>query len=238
MRAPSSELSIGIDGVMVTAVAMILDRIALDAGAGAADGLDRPEWPGIDAAARGDGVLLRHHVVDGRAGTTVPLLRRADRVQCLVMLRRSAAANISAASRCAPPASRARSMRAARLSCSNWSTSVISPTAPREGYPVASSSGWRWPGRCARSAVLFLDEPTASLDPTATKAVEDIIRTVGERNIKVVMATHDLGEARRLAGDIVMLHRGRIVDTGAAASFFDRPQTAEAKTFLAGELLV
>src|SRR5678815_6111696 len=61
-------------------------------------------------------------------------------------------------------------------------------------------------------AILFLDEPTASLDPTATKAVEDIIRTVSERNIKVVMATHDLGEARRLAGDVVMLHRGRIVE--------------------------
>ena len=52
------------------------------------------------------------------------------------------------------------------------------------------------------------------------------------------MATHDLGEARRLAGDVVMLHRGRIVETAAAASFFDTPQTAEAKTFLAGELLV
>ena len=51
------------------------------------------------------------------------------------------------------------------------------------------------------------------------------------------MATHDLGEARRLAGDIVMLHRGRVVETGAAASFFDAPQTAEARTFLAGELL-
>jgi tungstate transport system ATP-binding protein len=52
------------------------------------------------------------------------------------------------------------------------------------------------------------------------------------------MATHDLGEARRLAGDVVMLHRGRIVETAAAASFFDTPQTAEARTFLAGELLV
>src|SRR5207344_276029 len=87
-------------------------------------------------------------------------------------------------------------------------------------------------------AVLFLDEPTASLDPTATKAVEDIIRAVSERNIKVVMATHDLGEARRLAGDIVMLHRGRVVETGAAVSFFDAPQTAEARAFLAGELLI
>ena len=87
-------------------------------------------------------------------------------------------------------------------------------------------------------AVLFLDEPTASLDPAATKAMEDIIRAVSQRGIKVVMATHDLGEARRLAGDIVLLHRGRVVETGAAPSFFDAPQTAEARAFLAGELLI
>jgi tungstate transport system ATP-binding protein len=61
---------------------------------------------------------------------------------------------------------------------------------------------------------------------------------VSERNIKVVMATHDLGEARRLAGEIVMLHRGRLVERGAAASFFDAPQTLEARAFLAGELLL
>ena len=87
-------------------------------------------------------------------------------------------------------------------------------------------------------AVLFLDEPTASLDPAATKAIEDIVRESAERGIKVVMSTHDLGEARRLAGDIVMLHRGRVIEIGAAPAFFNAPQTAEARTFFAGELLV
>jgi tungstate transport system ATP-binding protein len=86
--------------------------------------------------------------------------------------------------------------------------------------------------------VLFLDEPTASLDPAATKAVEDVIRAVTARGIKVVMATHDLGEARRLAGDIVLLHRGRIVEASAADPFFADPRTQEARRFLAGELLV
>ena len=52
------------------------------------------------------------------------------------------------------------------------------------------------------------------------------------------MATHDLGEARRLAGEVVLLHRGRVVETGAASAFFDAPQTAEARKFMAGELLV
>jgi tungstate transport system ATP-binding protein len=86
--------------------------------------------------------------------------------------------------------------------------------------------------------VLFLDEPTASLDPAATAAIEEIVAAVSRRGIKVVMATHDLGEARRLAGEIVMLHRSRVVETGPAASFFNAPQSGEANTFLAGGLLV
>ena len=61
---------------------------------------------------------------------------------------------------------------------------------------------------------------------------------MSQRGIKIVMATHDLGEARRLAGDIVMLHRGRVIETGPAASFFQTPLTDEARTFLAGGLLV
>jgi len=87
-------------------------------------------------------------------------------------------------------------------------------------------------------AILFLDEPTASLDPASTKAIEDVIRTVSQRGIKVVMSTHDLGEARRLAGEVVLLHRGRLVEAAAASRFFDAPQTREARTFIAGELLV
>jgi tungstate transport system ATP-binding protein len=86
--------------------------------------------------------------------------------------------------------------------------------------------------------ILFLDEPTASMDPAATKAIEDVIRTVATRGIKVVMSTHDLGEAKRLAGDIVLLHRGRVVESGPADTFFSAPKTEEARRFLAGELLI
>ena len=87
-------------------------------------------------------------------------------------------------------------------------------------------------------AVLFLDEPTASLDPAATKAFEDVIQTIVARGLKVVMSTHDLGEARRLAGEIVMLHKGRAIETSPASAFFDAPQSAEARKFLSGDLLV
>jgi tungstate transport system ATP-binding protein len=87
-------------------------------------------------------------------------------------------------------------------------------------------------------AVLFLDEPTASLDPYATKAIEDIIRTVSERGVKVVISTHDLGQAKRLAGDIMLLHRGRLIENAPVDEFFTRPRTQEARKFIAGELLV
>ena len=86
--------------------------------------------------------------------------------------------------------------------------------------------------------MLFLDEPTASLDPAATKALEDVVQAVAARGIKVVMSTHDLGEARRLAGEIVLMHRGRVIERAAAADFFSGPKTQEARRFVAGELLV
>jgi len=86
--------------------------------------------------------------------------------------------------------------------------------------------------------ILFLDEPTASLDPAATKAVEDLICGIAARGIKVVMSTHDLGAARRLAGEIVLMHRGRIVEANDAASFFNHPKTSDAARFVAGELLI
>jgi tungstate transport system ATP-binding protein len=87
-------------------------------------------------------------------------------------------------------------------------------------------------------AILLLDEPTASLDPASTKAIEDVICAIAASGIKIVMSTHDLGQARRLAGEIVLLHRGRIIERANAVQFFGAPETPEARTFVAGGLLV
>jgi tungstate transport system ATP-binding protein len=87
-------------------------------------------------------------------------------------------------------------------------------------------------------AVLFLDEPTASLDPAATKAVEDIIGAAAAGGVKIVMATHDLGQARRLAGDIIFLVAGLVVERASAAQFFTSPGTEQARSFLAGDLVI
>jgi tungstate transport system ATP-binding protein len=85
--------------------------------------------------------------------------------------------------------------------------------------------------------LLFLDEPTASLDPSATRAVEAIVADFAARGCKVVMTTHDLGQARRLAGDVAFLHGGRLLEHRPASDFFNSPASPEATAFLRGELL-
>ncbi|MBS7789017.1 ATP-binding cassette domain-containing protein [Roseococcus sp. SDR] len=85
--------------------------------------------------------------------------------------------------------------------------------------------------------ILFLDEPTASLDPAATRAVEAILARAAARGMKIVMTTHDLHQARRLAGEILLLHRGRLIEQAPAETFFQSPASAEAQAFLRGDIL-
>jgi tungstate transport system ATP-binding protein len=88
-----------------------------------------------------------------------------------------------------------------------------------------------------RPEVLFLDEPTASLDPKASRAVEDIVREIHARGTTIVMTTHNLAQAKRLADDIVFLQEGRLVEQSPARVFFYSPHTTEAAAFLEGERL-
>jgi len=85
--------------------------------------------------------------------------------------------------------------------------------------------------------VLFLDEPTASLDPAATRAIEELVASIHRSGTKIVMTTHDLGQARRLADEVLFLNHGRLVEAGPAERFFARPATREAAAFLKGELM-
>ena len=84
--------------------------------------------------------------------------------------------------------------------------------------------------------MLLLDEPTANLDPTATDAVERIVREIRTDGTKILMTTHNLGQAQRLADDIVFLAEGRVQEHGPAQRFFAQPQSAAARAFLQGEL--
>jgi len=85
--------------------------------------------------------------------------------------------------------------------------------------------------------VLFLDEPTASLDPAATRAVEEIVRDIRGRGTTIVMTTHNLAQAKRLADEVVFLHEGRLAEHTPAAEFFRAPRSKEAAVYLEGERL-
>ncbi len=85
--------------------------------------------------------------------------------------------------------------------------------------------------------VLFLDEPTASLDPPATHQVEQIIGAIQAAGTRIIMTSHDLGQAQRLADEVMFLHRGRLLEQTPATQFFDCPQSDAARAFTRGELL-
>jgi len=240
MRAPDSDLPIVLDGVTVQAGAVtILDRLSLRLDAGAPTVLIGPNGSGKTTLLRIAMGLMQPSAGSiswgGRAA--VPPRRRAFVFQRPAMLRRSAVGNVRYALASAGVAGAERAARAHDL------LDRVG-LADRGDRPARRLSGGEQQRLALARAlardptVLFLDEPTASLDPAATKAIEDLVAAIAASGVKVVMATHDLGEARRLAGDVVLLHRGRIVEAGPAASIFTAAQTEDAKRFIAGELLV
>jgi len=88
-----------------------------------------------------------------------------------------------------------------------------------------------------RPQVLFLDEPSSALDPSATKIIEEMVTQFSAEGITIVMTTHNLGQARRLGEQVAFLHRGRLIEHRSATEFFAGPETREARAFLAGDLI-
>lgn len=84
--------------------------------------------------------------------------------------------------------------------------------------------------------VVLMDEPSASLDPASTRALEAIVREVSARGVKVLIATHDLGQAKRLAEDVLVFHSGSLVEFSPAGRFFTAPVSREARDYVAGVL--
>jgi tungstate transport system ATP-binding protein len=240
MRGPLSDLPVMLEEVgIVAGQVTILDGISLTIAPGAPTVLIGPNGSGkttLLRAAMGLIPVTRGRITwDGREAS--PPERRAILFQRPVMLRRSAAGNIRYALAAAGVPRADRSVRTAELIVMVGLQGLARRPARR------LSGGEQQRLALARAlargpALLFLDEPTQNLDPAATKAIEDIVRTVAARGVKVVMSTHDLGEAKRLAGDIVLLHRGRLIEQGPAREFFTNPRTEEAKKFIAGELLI
>lgn len=153
-----------------------------------------------------------------------------------VMLRRTVEQNILYAMKvCRIP----RDQQRARLQ-SSLEISGLNRHARRSAMRLSGGEQQRLAlARCVaiRPGVLFLDEPTAHLDPTATRQVEQMMVSLRDGGTRLVMVTHDIGQARRLGDRVLFMHRGRVLENCAASRFFEEPGTAEGVAFLQGDLL-
>jgi tungstate transport system ATP-binding protein len=240
MRATASDLPLVFDDVSLSAGATtILDRISLTIGPGAPTLVVGPNGSGKTSLLRLCMGLLRPSRgavawggrMDGGPG------RRAILFQKPVMLRRSAAANVAYG---LAHAGCPRGLRAGRTQ--ELLDSVgLSELASRPARRLSGGEQQRLAlarALARQPEVLLLDEPTASLDPAATRFVEEIVLAAAQSGTKIVMASHDLGQVRRLAGDVVFLVRGGLVEHADAGDFLDRPATPQAAAFVRGDLVL
>ena len=161
--------------------------------------------------------------------------RQAMVFQRPVLLRRSALGNVAYALRLAGvPRSDVEKQALAALRAVGLESHA--PSAARvlsggEQQRLALARVW-----ALHPEVLFLDEPTANLDPGSTHEIEKIILDLHAAGTKIVMVTHNLGQARRMGDEILFMHEGRLVERAPAETFLKRPASAEAARFLEGEL--
>ncbi|MDN5788475.1 ATP-binding cassette domain-containing protein [Pseudorhodobacter sp.] len=177
---------------------------------------------------------------DGRIEWAVPVAkahrRQAYVFQTPIMLRRSVLANLRY-----PLTLTGTSRKVADTAAKDWAAR-IGLDHMLESHAPRLSGGERQKLALARALitapeVLLLDEPSASLDGRSTREIESLLHLASAQGTRIIMATHDMGQARRLAGDALFLLSGRIHEHGAAAEFFGAPKTAELSSFLKGDIV-
>ena len=199
----------------------------------------------VGANGAGKSVLMRlmHGLVAPSGGriawqdTDPERLRRRQAMvfQRPVMLRRSAIANITYALELSG-VRRAEREALAREALESVGLAHLANRPARvlsggEQQRLALARAW-----ALHPEVLFLDEPTASLDPGATREIERVIRAFDAAGTKIVMATHNLGQARRLGDEVLFVHEGQVLEHSPIDRFFADPATPEAAAFIKGEL--
>ncbi len=240
MRAPSSDLPLVLENVSLMAGSTtILDRLSLTIAPGAPTLVIGPNGAGKTTLLRlcmGLATPTAGRVSWGGRADSRPL-RRAFLFQRPVMLRRTAAANVAYALAQAGSPRSGRAQRVAAL----LERVGLADLAQRPARRLSGGEQQRLALARALARdpeILLLDEPTANLDPAATRSVEELVRMVAQSGIKIVMASHDLGQVRRLAGEVIFLVRGALCEQGPATDFLDRPATPEAAAFLRGDLVL
>jgi tungstate transport system ATP-binding protein len=213
----------------------LIDRVSLDIEAG-------PSTIILGANGAGKSVLMRlmHGLLAPTSGCVAWSGEGARRRQAMVfqrpvMLRRSAYANVVYALKAAG----VHAAQCARLATDALEEVGLRHVAQRaarvlsggEQQRLALARAW-----ALHPEVLFLDEPTANLDPGATREIETIIKAFDAAGTKIVMSTHSLGQARRLGDEVIFLHQGRVAERSPIERFFPQPASAEAAAFVKGEL--
>lgn len=214
----------------------IIDRISVEIAAG-------PRTVILGPNGAGKSVLMRlcHGLLKPTAGVIAwrgPRnggLRQAMVFQRPVMLRRSALANVIYGMRLAGIAARERELRARdvleAVGLSHLADRPARMLSGGEQQRVALARAW-----ALNPEVLFLDEPTANLDPGATRDIESIIAQIHASGTKIIMSTHNLGQARRLGDEILFLYQGRLAERAPVERFFRQPASSEAASFIRDEI--
>ncbi len=191
----------------------------------------------------GKSLLLRlcHGLLAPTSGTvswhgSEPAHQQAMVFQRPVMLRRSALANVEYALSLRGLERHARRARAEevlqRTGLAHLAHAPARQLSFGEQQKLALARAW-----ALEPQVLFLDEPTASLDPSASHAIEELIAAIHQGGTRIIMTTHDLAQAQRLADEVLFIHRGALLESGDAKTFFKRPSNPLAQAFLEGQLL-
>ena len=173
-------------------------------------------------------------MLNGEPLTEANRLRQAMVFQAPVLLRRSVAANVDFA------------LKARGTRDTPWRDACLARVGLLDR---AKDSARRLSGGqqqrlalaralATRPEILFLDEPTASLDPASALTIETAISEIAAEGVRVILVTHDVAQARRVASDVAFLAHGRLVERRDAAGFFDAPQSGEAAAYLAGRYVL
>ena len=215
----------------------IIDRVSLELAGG-------PSTIVMGANGAGKSVLLRlmHGLLAPSAGSVAWLGKnalRARRLQAMVfqrpvLLRRSAFANFTyALSLAGVPAGEHDVLAREALESVGLAHLAGRPARVLSGgeqQRLALARAW-----ALHPEVLFLDEPTASLDPAATREIETVIKAFDAAGTKIVMVTHSLAQARRLGDEVLFVHEGRVAELTPIDTFFSHPASVEAAAFIKGE---
>ena len=209
----------------------IIDDVSLALGA------QRSVVLGANGAGKSTLLRLIHGLLHPSAGKLhwPRPLSQAMVFQRPVMLRSSALANVIYGLKLkglAPHACRQRALGAlARVGLEQLALRPARLLSGGEQQRVALARAW-----ALEPALLILDEPTASLDPASSREVERIINEIAASGARILMTTHNLGQAKRIAEEIVFIDRGRIVEQTPVAQFFNQPQSDAAQSFLQEEM--